>query len=72
MKLSIIAVMFLPALSAAFSPSQPRAFNTALEGAKTFEEDLEMTRAVIASFNGDKAPEEKKEEKKKEEKPKEE
>eukprot|EP00526_Cylindrotheca_closterium_P025135 CAMPEP_0113640852 /NCGR_PEP_ID=MMETSP0017_2-20120614/21441_1 /TAXON_ID=2856 /ORGANISM="Cylindrotheca closterium" /LENGTH=70 /DNA_ID=CAMNT_0000552155 /DNA_START=53 /DNA_END=265 /DNA_ORIENTATION=+ /assembly_acc=CAM_ASM_000147 len=70
MKLSIIAVMLLPALSAAFSPSQPRAFNTALEGAKSYEEDLEMTRQVIATFNDE--PAEEKKEEKKEEEPKEE
>lgn len=70
MKLSIIAVMLLPALSAAFSPAQARGFNTALEGAMSYEEDLEMTRQVIAAFNGE-AVEEKKEEKKEEE-PKEE
>ena len=71
MKLSIVTVLLLPALSSAFSPAQPRAFNTALDAAKSYEEDLEMTRQVIAQFNGDKVEEEKKEEKKEEE-PKEE
>ena len=62
MKLSIVAVLLLPALTAAFAPSQPIASRTSLEAApKTKEEDLELTRKVIASFFGN-APEEEPEE----------
>jgi hypothetical protein len=64
MKLSVAALLLLPAVSAAFAPSQPRAFSTSLDAAKSKEEDLEMTRQVIASFYGDAPAEEEKEEKK--------
>jgi hypothetical protein len=65
MKLSVAALLLLPALSAAFAPAQPRAFATSLDAAKSKEEDLEMTRQVIAGFmDGEDAPEEKAEEKK--------
>lgn len=61
MKLSIATLLILPALTAAFMPAQPRAFRTSLEAApKTKEEDLELTRKVIATFFGD-APEEEEE-----------
>jgi hypothetical protein len=53
MKFSLATVLFLPALSVAFAPvQQPRvvASSTSLNGAKTFEEDLELTREVIAKF----------------------
>ena len=51
MKFSIATLLLLPALSAAFAPAavQPRRVS-ALNGAKTFEEDLELTREVIAKF----------------------
>jgi hypothetical protein len=53
MKFSIATLLLLPALSAAFAPVQPRgasAIVSSLNGAKTFEEDLELTREVIAKF----------------------
>ena len=56
MKLSALAAfLVLPALTAAFAPSQPRvAFTTSLaaKAAKSKEEDLELTRKVIAEFVG--------------------
>jgi len=65
MKLSVATLLLLPALSAAFAPAQPRAFATSLDAAKSKEEDLEMTRQVIASFmdGDDPTPEAKEEEK---------
>ena len=52
MKLSVAALLLLPALSAAFAPAQSRSFATSLNAAaaKSKEEDLEMTRQVIARF----------------------
>ena len=55
MKLSVATLLVLPALTAAFAPSNPRAaFATSLsaKAAKSKEEDLEMTRKVIAEFVG--------------------
>ena len=56
MKFSVLALLSLPALASAFSPSanlgRP-AFATKLfmaGAAKTAEEDLEMTRKVIMDF----------------------
>jgi len=46
----------IPALAAAFVPTQPRAFVSSLNAAtaaKSKEEDLELTRLVIARFAGD-------------------
>jgi hypothetical protein len=72
MKLSLATLLLLPSLAAAFAPAQPRtSLATFLNGAKTFEEDLELTREVIAKFidsKGDAAPVEKEEEPKKAEK----
>jgi hypothetical protein len=48
MKFSIATLLVLPALAAAFVPAHPRAFITSLEISK--EEDLELTRQVIAKF----------------------
>ena len=71
MKLSVAALLLLPALTAAFAPAHSRSVSTSLDAAKSKEEDLEMTRQVIASFfDGDSedskkeedAPEEKKDE----------
>jgi hypothetical protein len=65
MKFSVAALLLLPALSAAFAPAQGRAFATSLDAAKSKEEDLEMTKQVIASFmDSEREPEEKAEEKK--------
>ena len=55
MKLSIVTLLALPALAAAFIPAQPRAFVTSLGITK--EEDLELTRKVIAGFMDEDAPE---------------
>ena len=57
MKLSIAILVALPALTAAFAPSQPRvSFVTAAvlnaKAANSHEEDLELTRKVIADFVG--------------------
>jgi hypothetical protein len=57
MKLSTAILVALPALTAAFSPAQPRvSFVTAsalnAKAAKSKEEDLELTRKVIADFVG--------------------
>jgi hypothetical protein len=56
MKSSIATLFLIPALAAAFIPIQPRAFFTSLnaaKAAKSKEEDLELTRQVIARFSGD-------------------
>ena len=55
MKLSFALLLAVPAFAAAFVPVQPRAFGTSLNAApaKSKEEDLELTRKVIASFMGD-------------------
>lgn len=54
MKLSIATLLFLPATVTAFMPTQPRTFiSTSLSAAKTKEEDIELTRKVIASFMDD-------------------
>ena len=52
MKVTFAALLAIPALAAAFTAvSQPRvAFMTKLEAARSKEEDLELTRQVIASF----------------------
>lgn len=51
MKLSVLALLALPALTAAFAPAQSRvAFMTSLNVAKSKEEDLELTRQVIDNF----------------------
>lgn len=69
MKLSVAALLLLPALTAAFAPAHSRSVSTSLEAAKTKEEDLEMTRQVIASFfDGDSEDSKKEEEKPAEEK----
>eukprot|EP00980_Cylindrotheca_fusiformis_P024449 scaffold11926_cov126-Cylindrotheca_fusiformis.AAC.2 len=73
MKLSVSILLLIPALSAAFAPAQPRPFSSSLDAARSKEEDLEMTRQVIASFmDGDDAPKEKEEEEETKEEPKEE
>ena len=59
MKLSFAVLLAVPAFAAAFVPVQPRAFGTSLNAApaKSKEEDLELTRKVIANFmDGDDAP----------------
>eukprot|EP00535_Pseudo-nitzschia_heimii_P003939 CAMPEP_0197179666 /NCGR_PEP_ID=MMETSP1423-20130617/4537_1 /TAXON_ID=476441 /ORGANISM="Pseudo-nitzschia heimii, Strain UNC1101" /LENGTH=80 /DNA_ID=CAMNT_0042629605 /DNA_START=51 /DNA_END=293 /DNA_ORIENTATION=+ len=54
MKSPVSALLLLPALTAAFAPNHKVIRSTSsLSAAKSFEEDLELTRAVIASFNGD-------------------
>jgi hypothetical protein len=54
MKTSLVTMLFLPAVALAFAPkSQPRAGVTTWPlkgGASTYEEDLELTRQVIAKF----------------------
>lgn len=54
MKLSVVALLALPALTAAFAPAQSRvAFMTSLNAgtaAASKEADLELTRKVIAKF----------------------
>jgi hypothetical protein len=57
MKLFTVILVALPALTAAFAPAQPRvSFVTAsvlnAKAAKSKEEDLELTRKVIADFVG--------------------
>lgn len=57
MKLSTAILVALPALTAAFAPAQPRASFVAAsvlnaKAAKSREEDLELTRKVIADFVG--------------------
>lgn len=55
MKLSVAALLALPAMAAAFSPSIGKpAFTTQLsaKGAASKEEDLEMTRKLILDFIG--------------------
>ena len=57
MKLSVASLLLLPTLGAAFVPAHPRAFATSLS--VTEEEDLDLTRKVIAKFmDGDDAEEE--------------
>lgn len=59
MKLSLAVLLAIPAVVTAFVPVQPRAFGTSLNAAaaKSKEEDLELTRQVIAKFmDGDDAP----------------
>ena len=53
MKFSVAIALLLPALASAFAPAQQatRATSSLSAGAaKTFEDDLEKTRAVIATF----------------------
>ena len=62
MKFSVVALLALPALTAAFAPAQPRvAFMTSMNAAAAAaskEEDLELTRKVIAQFrDGDSSEE---------------
>ena len=68
MKLSVATLLILPAFAVAFAPAHPQAaFATSLsaKAAKSKEEDLEMTRKVIADFVGiSSAPAPKKEDKK--------
>jgi hypothetical protein len=75
MKFSLATLLLLPAMASAFVPSaQSRVASTSINAAKTFEEDLELTREVISKFmesQGEKpapapAPAPKKEEKKEE------
>ena len=74
MKLSTALLLVIPACTAAFAPAQyqNRAFLTTMgaKAAKSKEEDLELTRKVIARRFGGPAHEEKKPEKKAEKKPK--
>lgn len=62
MKLSIATLLMIPAMAAAFIPVQPRAFVStslnAAKAAKSKEEDIELTRLVIAKFMGDDIEEE--------------
>ena len=56
MKFSVAALLMMPAMAAAFVPVQPRAFVAtplSAKAAKSTEEDLELTRKVIAGFMGD-------------------
>ena len=63
MKLSIATLFLLPAFASAFIANQPRAFvSTEMRAAATFEEDLELTREVIAKFMDGKEDEPAKEE----------
>lgn len=68
MKVSLACLLLLPAVVSAFAPAslrQASASVSSLNGAATFEEDLELTRQVIAKFmdgKGDDKPAEKKEE----------
>ena len=63
MKLSIATLFLLPAFASAFIASPPRAFvSTEMRAAATFEEDLELTREVIAKFMDGKDDEPAKEE----------
>jgi hypothetical protein len=52
MKLPVATLLVLPALTSAFIASQPprASFVTEFRAASTFEEDLELTRDVIAKF----------------------
>lgn len=51
MKVSVSTFLLLPALVSTFTPNHQVTRSTlSLSAAKSFEEDLEMTRAVIASF----------------------
>eukprot|EP00339_Tiarina_fusa_P012166 CAMPEP_0116998492 /NCGR_PEP_ID=MMETSP0472-20121206/1545_1 /TAXON_ID=693140 ORGANISM="Tiarina fusus, Strain LIS" /NCGR_SAMPLE_ID=MMETSP0472 /ASSEMBLY_ACC=CAM_ASM_000603 /LENGTH=72 /DNA_ID=CAMNT_0004697661 /DNA_START=97 /DNA_END=315 /DNA_ORIENTATION=- len=53
MKFSLAVLIAMPAIAAAFAPSQPRVFITSLNAggaAATKEEDLDLTRKVIAQF----------------------
>ena len=51
MKFSLSTLLLLPAVVAAFAPQHRVTRSTlSLSAAKSFEEDLEKTRAVIASF----------------------
>lgn len=51
MKFSASVLLLLPALASAFAPVARVARPTlSMSAAKSFEEDLEKTRAVIASF----------------------
>eukprot|EP00538_Stauroneis_constricta_P003683 CAMPEP_0119567106 /NCGR_PEP_ID=MMETSP1352-20130426/34999_1 /TAXON_ID=265584 /ORGANISM="Stauroneis constricta, Strain CCMP1120" /LENGTH=85 /DNA_ID=CAMNT_0007616311 /DNA_START=30 /DNA_END=287 /DNA_ORIENTATION=+ len=58
MKFSAALLLAIPAVTSAFSPSshqqQTRAFVTKVQAkpAASKEEDLELTRKVIAEFNG--------------------
>jgi predicted RNase H-like HicB family nuclease len=52
MKFSVATLLLLPAMASAFAPSQRVVVSSssALSAAKTFEEDLQMTREVITKF----------------------
>jgi hypothetical protein len=52
MKLTFAALFLLPTTASAFIPAQSARFTTSssLKAAKTFEEDLELTREVISKF----------------------
>lgn len=55
MKFTVATLLMLPALTAAFIPTQPRAFvgsSLNAKAAKSKEEDLELTRQVINAFAG--------------------
>lgn len=68
MKFSLATLFLFPSVVCAFAPASPaRTFisTSPLNGAATYEEDLELTRQVIAKFldgKGDEKPAEKKEE----------
>ena len=54
MKFSVFALLLLPALTSAFAPNHRVVRSTlSLSAANSFEEDLEKTMAVIASFIDD-------------------
>ena len=50
MKLSLVALVLLPMASAFAPAAQSRVASTSMNAAKSFEEDLEMTREVIGKF----------------------
>jgi hypothetical protein len=69
MKFSLASLLLLPAMVSAFAPaSQRQTFVSvsSLNGAATFEEDLELTRQVIAKHMDGKGGEDKPAEKKEE------
>jgi hypothetical protein len=52
MKCSVATLLLLPAMASAFAPAQTVSVmsSSAMSAAKTFEEDLELTREVISKF----------------------
>ncbi|KAG7346549.1 hypothetical protein IV203_005617 [Nitzschia inconspicua] len=52
MKFSFAAVLIFPGMVSAFAPAQTVGVvsSSSISAAKTFEEDLEMTREVISKF----------------------